>query len=244
MLIGLGVQATVDTSVILVGNRQLMHDSAITLKPSVENHLQAQETAGQTAMIVAQDKAIIGVISVADTIRPGAKKMIDQLRRTGKKVVMLTGDNRRTAAAIAEQLGIDEVYSQLMPTDKVQHIAELQQRYGKVTMVGDGVNDTPALAAADASVATGGLGKDIAMEVADIVLLSGDVGTLSYALGLSRAIMRNIKTNIYFAVCLVVVLLIGVLTKNVIMSLGMFIHVVSVLLVIMNASRLLRYTYK
>lgn len=241
ILTGLGIKADTHHGTVLVGNRQLMHNFNIDLDQSVEDHLHDQETAGHTAMIVAQNKTIIGVVSVADPIRSGAKKMITQLRQAGKRIVMLTGDNQRTAQAIATQLGIDEVYSQLMPTDKVEHITRLQQKYGKVVMVGDGLNDAPALAAANASIATGGVGKDIAMEVADIVLLSGDVSKLSYALGLSRAVVRNMKTNIYFAVSLVVILLIGVLTKNVIMSLGMLIHVVSVLLVIMNASRLLGY---
>ena len=244
VLTGLGVKATTDQGVVLVGNRQLMENSAVDLKPAVEKHMREQETAGRTAMLVAHDGIVIGVISVADPIRPGAKEMIEQGHRNNKKIVMLTGDNQRTATAIAKQLNIDEVYSQLMPTDKVEHITRLQQKYGKVTMVGDGVNDAPALATADASVATGGVGKDIAMEVADIVLLSGDISKLNYAIGLSQAVVRNIKANIYFAVGVVIVLLIGVLTKNVIMSLGMLIHVISVLLVIMNASRLLRYNGK
>lgn len=241
VLTGLGVRATVGAHSVLVGNRKLMQDSIIKLSNSIESYVRTQEHEGKTAMLVARDTSIIGVISVADPVRDGAKKMIENLHATNKRVVMLTGDNHRTATAIAKQLGIDELYSQLMPTDKVAHVKTLQQKYGKVTMVGDGVNDAPALAAADASVAAGGTGKDIAMEVADIVLLSGDIRKLSYALGLSRAVVRNIKTNIYFAVSLVVILLIGVLTKNVIMSLGMLIHVVSVLLVIMNASRLLGY---
>lgn len=242
VLAGLGIKAKTNKGLVLVGNRRLMHQSSVKLDQPTEDYLRAQETAGETAMIVAKGQTIIGVISVADPTRIGAKQMIKQLRSLGKKIVMLTGDNQRTAQAIAKQLDIDEIYSQLMPTDKVEHIAQLQQKYGKVTMVGDGVNDAPALAAADASIATGGVGKDIAMEVADIVLLSGDVSKLSYALGLSRAVVRNMKTNIYFAVALVIILLVGVLTKNVIMSLGMLIHVISVLLVIMNASRLLRYS--
>ena len=242
VLTGLGIKAETESGTVLVGNRQLVHMHGLVIKKSIEDHLQAREATGETAMLVARGKSIIGVISVADPIRTGAKDMIKQLQKSGKNIVILTGDNQRTAAAIARQLEITEVYSQLMPTDKVEHVARLQKEYGKVIMVGDGVNDAPALAAADASIATGGVGKDIAMEVADIVLLSGDVSKLSYALGLSRAVVRNMKTNIYFAVALVIILLIGVLTKNVIMSLGMLIHVISVLLVIMNASRLLRYS--
>ena len=241
VLTGRGIKAKTKHGTILVGNRLLVKESGIKISQETEEQLHGFESAGQTAMIVSNDKKIIGIISVADPIRPGAKEMIKNLASSGKKIVMLTGDNHRTAKTIASQLDIDEVYSQLLPADKVEHIAKLQQKYGKVTMVGDGVNDAPALAAADASVATGGVGKDIAMEVADIVLLSGDISKLSYVLGLSRAVVRNIKANVYFAVSLVVVLLVGVLTKNVIMSFGMLIHVISVLLVIMNASRLLGY---
>lgn len=244
VLTGLGIKALTGESIILVGNRQLMAKYGVELQGPAEEHLRTQEHNGKTAMLVARDRSLIGIISVADPIRPGANAMISQLRKANKTVVILSGDNTRTATAIATQLGIKEVYAELMPTDKVEHISRLQHKYGKVTMVGDGVNDAPALAVADASVAAGGAGKDIAMEVADIVLLSGDISKLSYALSLSRVTMRNVKANIYFAVGLVVVLLIGVLTKNIIMSFGMLLHVISVLLVIMNASRLLGYTSK
>lgn len=244
VLTGLGIKAKTNFGTVSVGNRQLMLESNIRLNKSIDSHLCKQEAAGQTVMLVAKGKEIIGAISVADPIRTGAKGMVSQLRSSGKKVVMLTGDNKRTAQAIASQLGIDEVFSELLPTDKVAIVKQLQQAHGKVIMVGDGINDGPALAAADAGIAAEGVGKDIAMEVADIVLLSGDVSKLSYAIDLSRAIVRNMKINIYFAVGLVTILLIGVLTKNVIMSLGMLIHVVSVLLVILNASRLLGYNSK
>lgn len=241
VITGQGIQAIVDKAEILVGNRQLIVNSNIEVSTKVASCLQSSEQAGQTAMLVALDKKVVGIISVSDPVRNGAKSMIKQLQKAGKKIVMLTGDSKMTATAIAKQLGIKEVYSQLMPTDKVDYVTKLQQKYGTVTMVGDGVNDAPALATANASVATGGAGKDIAMEVADIVLLSGDVSKLTYALKLSYAVMNNIRMNIYFAVGVVILLLIGVLTKNVIMSLGMFIHVISVLVVIINASSLLKH---
>lgn len=242
VLPGRGITAQRDKDTIIVGNRTLITERNIKLKSSVEQYMKSQEELGRTAMLVARNQSVIGVISVADPVRHGVAELISYIRSdTNKRVVMLTGDNEATAHAIAKQIGITEVYSQLLPADKVSYIKKLQASSGKVVMVGDGVNDAPALATADVGIAVGGPGKDVAMETADIVLLSGDITKLDYALSLSRAIVRNMRTNIYFAVSLVALLLIGVLTKNVIMSFGMLIHVASVLLVIMNASRLLRY---
>lgn len=242
VLPGRGITAQLDKDVIIVGNRTLITERNIKLKSSVERYMKSQEELGRTAMLVARNQSVIGVISVADPVRHGVAELISHIRsNTNKRVVMLTGDNEATAHAIAKQIGITEVHSQLLPADKVSYIKKLQASSGKVVMVGDGVNDAPALATADVGIAVGGPGKDVAMETADIVLLSGDITKLDYSLSLSRAIVRNMRTNIYFAVSLVALLLIGVLTKNVIMSFGMLIHVASVLLVIMNASRLLRY---
>lgn len=242
VLAGRGIAAHLGTDTIMVGNRMLLAEHNVKPSASVETSMKSEEELGRTAILVAQNDKVIGVISVADPIRTGVTELIGRIKSdTGKQVVMLTGDNEATAHAIAKQVGITEVYSQLLPADKVNHIKQLQASSEKVIMVGDGVNDAPALATADVGIAIGGPGKDVAMETADMVLLSGDITKLDYALSLSRATVRNMKANIYFAVSLVVLLLIGVLTKNVIMSFGMLIHVASVLLVIMNASRLLGY---
>ncbi|MFZ1243097.1 MAG: cation-translocating P-type ATPase [Candidatus Saccharimonas sp.] len=242
VLTGRGIVAHLGADTIKVGNRMLLAEHNVKLSASVETSMKSEEELGRTAMLVAQNDKVIGVISVADPIRTGVTELIGRIKSdTGKQVVMLTGDNEATAHAIAKQVGITEVYSQLLPADKVNHIKQLQASSEKVIMVGDGVNDAPALATADVGIAIGGPGKDVAMETADMVLLSGDITKLDYALSLSRATVRNMKANIYFAVSLVVLLLIGVLTKNVIMSFGMLIHVASVLLVIMSASRLLGY---
>lgn len=242
VLTGRGIAAHLGPDTIMVGNRMLLAEHNVKLSASVEASMKSEEELGRTAILVAQNDKVIGVISVADPIRTGVTELIGRIKSdTGKQVVMLTGDNEATAHAIAKQVGITEVYSQLLPADKVNHIKQLQASREKVIMVGDGVNDAPALATADIGIAIGGPGKDVAMETADMVLLSGDITKLDYALSLSRATVRNMKANIYFAVSLVVLLLIGVLTKNVIMSFGMLIHVASVLLVIVNASRLLGY---
>ena len=242
VLTGRGITARLGENTVMVGNRKLLAEYNVTLADSVERFTKSEEELGRTAMLVAQNQEVIGVISVADPIRTGVAELISRIKSdTGKRVVMLTGDNKATAHAIANQIGIETVYSELLPADKVEHIKKLQIDTGSVAMVGDGVNDAPALATAEVGIAIGGPGKDVAMETADMVLLAGDITKLDYALSLSQAIVRNMKTNIYFAVGLVVLLLIGVLTKNVIMSFGMLIHVASVLLVIMNATRLLRY---
>lgn len=154
---------------------------------------------------------------------------------------MLTGDNQRAAKAVADQLGLDAYYAELLPQDKVEVLNSLGDKYGSVAMVGDGVNDAPALATADLGVAIGGAGTDVAMETADVVLMSEDIHRLSYAVGLSRATVNNIRQNIIFALAVVAVLLAGVIFRTVNMSLGMLVHEGSVLLVILNAMRLLRY---
>lgn len=245
ILTGLGVKMKTTNGDVLVGNQKLLTGNNITLEAAVQTYIDTQQQDGHTTTTVTQAGKVIGVISVTDQLRPGVKQLVQNLTTTyGKRVVMLTGDNEVTAKSIAHQAGITEFYGSLLPADKLEHIATLQKQYGKVMMVGDGVNDAPALAAADVGVAIEGLGKDVAMDTADVVLLSGGVTKLGYLIPLSRAVVRNMKTNIYFAVGLVALLLVGVLTENVIMSFGMLIHIISVILVTMNASRLIRYKAK
>lgn len=242
IFIGQGIAATVGKKRLLVGNQKLLASHKVSLPAKLRNYLATHQAEGQTVSLVAVDGLAVGAIAIADTVRKDAGHIVSQLQATGKKVVMLTGDNLATARAIAAQLGIDQVYADLSPEDKVTQIKQLQASDSKgVIMVGDGVNDAPALATADLGVAIGGPGKDVAMETADIVLLSGNINRLGYALRLTGATTRNMKQNIYFAVIVVVLLLIGVLANIVILSSGMLIHVVSVLLVIVNAFRLLRY---
>lgn len=241
IIAGKGLKFTLEGEVYYVGNRKLFLDNGI----SVEDHeefLQAEESKGQTAVIVGKRDRICGIISIADVVRDDVGDLISELRVQGiKKVVMLTGDNRLAAKAIAGETGLDEYYSDLLPGDKVKVLDELKQRYGRVAMIGDGVNDAPALASADLGIAIGGAGADVAMETADVVLMSADIKKLSYAVGLSRATVRNMKQNIIFALFVAALLLAGVLIKTVNLSFGMLVHEMSVLLVILNAVRLLRY---
>jgi Cd2+/Zn2+-exporting ATPase len=157
---------------------------------------------------------------------------------------MLTGDNQRAAAAIAKKVGLDDYFSELLPEDKVSILKKLQEEFGATAMVGDGINDAPALASADLGIAIGGVGSDVAMETADVVLMSDEIRKLSFAIGLSRATVKNMKQNIYFAIIVVGMLLTGVLAKAVFLSFGMLVHELSVLIVIINAIRLLNYREK
>ncbi|MGI6344933.1 MAG: heavy metal translocating P-type ATPase [Bacillota bacterium] len=226
----------------LIGNRRLFEARGVALAPDQEAYLQSEEEKGQTAVIVGNTSEVLGVISIADTIRPDARALISNLRTQGvRKVVMLTGDNQRAARAISQELGLDGYYAELLPEGKVQVLNELQERYGRAAMVGDGVNDAPALASADLGVSIGGAGTDVALEIADVVLMSAEVKKLSYAIGLSRATVANMRQNIYFALLVAGLLLAGVLIKTVDLSFGMLVHEASVLLVIVNAVRLLGY---
>lgn len=247
VLTGRGLTFELDGRVYAIGNRLLFSDLGIELT-EISPALLAEEDQGRTAVLIGESTSpaggrMLGLIAIADQLRPDAKELIGKLKALGiAHVAMLTGDNSRTAHAIASQLGLDGVYADLLPEDKVRVLGEIQQRYGRVAMVGDGVNDAPALASADLGIAIGGAGSDVAMETADVVLLSAEVGKLAFAVGLSRATVRNMKQNIAFAILVAVLLLAGVLIKSVDLSFGMLVHEFSVLLVIINAVRLLGYS--
>ncbi len=241
MIIGQGLAFFWKGKEYYIGSRKLFASEGIDISEH-EKYLDSEEEKGQTAVIVGTSEGVYGIISIADTIRENAKMLVSDLRSQGiKNVVMLTGDNRRAAKAVADEVGLDVQYSELLPKDKVRVLKELGEKYGTVAMVGDGVNDAPALASADLGIAIGGAGTDVAMETADVVLMSADIGKLSYVVGLSRATSHNIKQNIVFALIVVVLLLAGVLAKTMNMSLGMLVHEGSVLLVIINAMRLMGY---
>ncbi|HHU03604.1 MAG TPA: cadmium-translocating P-type ATPase [Fastidiosipila sp.] len=241
MLIGHGLAFVYEGTEYFIGNRKLLDDQNIDYSAH-EAYLNDEEALGQTAVIVASEEKVHGIISIADTIRQEAKGLVADLHAQGvKNIVMLTGDNRRAAQAVADAVGLDGQYSELLPEDKVSALSEISQEYGETAMVGDGINDAPALASADLGIAIGAAGTDVAMETADVVLMSDDIGQLSYAMGLSRATANNVKQNVIFAIVVVVVLLAGVLVQTVNMSLGMLVHEGSVLLVILNAMRLLNY---
>ena len=241
LIAGHGLTFRFEDRAYLVGNRKLLASQGVATEPH-EAYLEQEERLARTTVLLSDGKQVLGILSIADTVRPEARQLIVDLKKIGiKKVVMLTGDNSWTAKAIADQLGLDDFVADLLPQDKVTALENLRNRYGKVAMVGDGVNDAPALASADLGIAIGGAGSDVAMETADVVLMSSHIGRLAYAMALSRATVRNMKQNIVFALVVAAVLLAGVLFKTVNLSFGMLVHELSVLLVIINAVRLLAF---
>lgn len=241
---GQGLRFKTGGKTYLIGNRKLFGNNAAAFEKH-EAYLTMEEGKGRTAVLVGDEKGLLGIVSIADIVRNDAKKLVADLKALGvRRVVMLTGDNKRAAAAIAEEIGLDDYFAELLPEDKVRVLGELQSEHGRTAMVGDGVNDAPALASADLGIAIGGAGSDVAMETADVVLMSAEIGKLSYALGLSRATVRNMKQNILFALFVAASLLAGVLVKTVNLSFGMLVHEASVLLVIVNAVRLLGFGKK
>lgn len=194
---GKGVTATVTGRRVMVGNELLLTDAGVDVAPLSDPAAQLAAD-GKTAMFVAVDGAPAGVVAVADTLKDDAVQSVAALRRLGLEVVMLTGDNRRTAEAIARATGVDRVLAEVLPGDKVAEVARLQGEGRTVGMVGDGINDAPALAQADVGIAIG-TGTDVAIEAADVTLISGQLAGLVTAIALSKATMRNIRQNLGFA---------------------------------------------
>jgi Cu+-exporting ATPase len=194
---GHGIVATVDGHQVMVGNRRLMEREQVALNGlgSKANELQQQ---AKTAMWLAVDGQASAIIGVADTIKAGSKEALQSMHEQGLIVVMMTGDNEATARAIAAEVGIDRVFAEVMPGEKADHVVRLQQEGYKAVMVGDGINDAPALAQADVGMAIG-TGTDVALETADVTLMRGDLRSVPQAISLSRATMRNIKENLAWA---------------------------------------------
>ena len=233
---GRGILAEVDGLDVSVGSAGLF---AHTPDPG---RLRELNDRGRTAMYVGVDGAAVGIVAVADTIRSDAPAAVKALHDQGVEVIMATGDAERVARNVAARLGVDEVRAELLPEDKLDLVRDLQSRGRVVAMVGDGVNDTPALAQADIGVAMGAAGSPAAIETADIALMADRLPRLPYALGLAKRTVNTMRVNIGIALLTVAVLLAGVLLGGVTMSIGMLVHEASVLLVIGIAMLLLRPT--
>jgi len=197
-LSGRGLSAMVAGRKLLVGNRRLLDEQQVALSPSLEQQAASLAEAGRTPMFVAVDGRIAGLVAVADTIKPTARQTIEQLKARGVEPVMITGDNQRTAAAVARELGIERFYAEVLPADKARYVRELQAEGRKVAMVGDGVNDAPALATANIGIAIGA-GTDVAIETANIVLMKSDPLDIVRAIILSQATVTKMKQNLFWA---------------------------------------------
>ena len=195
---GHGLRAEYQDHIILVGTRQLMIDNRIPIPEKVESKLSELENMGKTAVLVTIDSKLSGILGLADTIKESAKKAVDALKSKGKEVIILTGDNERTAKHIATQLGINRVMAQVLPQQKEQVISKLKSEGKIVAMVGDGINDAPALARADLGIAIGS-GTDVAKETGGIILIKGDVRDVAIALELGRKTVSKIKQNLFWA---------------------------------------------
>ncbi len=236
---GFGVKATVDNGSYLVGSSRLFKERGIPVS-GARDEIERLEGQGKTVVLLGDERSVLGLIAIADTVRAEAWEAVEALKGLGLRIVMLTGDNEGTARSIAAQAGVDEHIAQLLPEDKVEAVNRLRDEFGKVAMVGDGINDAPAMAVADIGIAMGAAGTDVAMETGDIVLMSDDLSKIVPALHLSRRAVNNIRQNIFASLLLVVVLVplalfgvIGLLT-------GLLLNEVSALVVIANALRLLR----
>lgn len=241
---GMGIRADIEGHTLAVGSRKLMNIENINILNEIADYAVNREKAGNTAIFAAVDGEIAGIFSIADQIREDAPKAISELRKSGiKKIIMLTGDNRHTAELVAKKLDIDEFYAELLPETKVEYVRKFKKDGYVVAMAGDGINDAPAIATADIGLAMGEGGTDVSIETADVVLMADRLMQLSHAYSLSIATIRNIKQNTYFAVLTVFILLLGVLYGSIHLASGMFIHEASVLLVILNAMRLIRFSH-
>ena len=241
-LTGRGLRAVSNGKTIWIGNRKLMDEAMVTLSAEALQKADAFQQAGKTLMWIAEDKTAIGLIALADTLRREAAPTMKALKETGMAhTIMLTGDNTRSASAIAKEIGLTEFRADLMPDDKLTIIRDLVKEYGQVAMIGDGVNDAPALANATVGIAMGGAGTDVALETADVALMGDDLSKLPFAVGLGRATRNIIVQNLFISLGVIAFLVITSLTGIVSIGIAIIFHEGSTLIVVANALRLLGY---
>jgi len=238
---GQGIVGEVDRQKAIVGKAAFVQEQVNHLPDALTQLSQRLEEEGKTVVWVALAGQPLGLIAVADTVRIGAAEALAKLKKLGiEKIVMLTGDNQRTAQSIAKEIGVDLVYAELLPEDKVNAIRQLLKKYQTVAMVGDGINDAPALAQASVGIAMGTTGSDVALETADVILMADKLEKLEQAIRLGRRSQIIVKQNIAFALGFIVLLLVANFTGNITMPLGVIGHEGSTVLVTLSGLRLLR----
>lgn len=239
-ILGKGAKGEVNNKLYQIGNKRFFTEQALPLG-GLEEQVSLLQSEGKTVMLLGDSEKIVGLIAVADVLRSNSKQAIEKIKKAGiKKVIMLTGDNDRTARAIAGQVGLDDFRADLLPEDKVNAIRDLLREYGKVAMVGDGVNDAPAMAISTVGIAMGAAGTDAALETADIALMADDLTRLSYAMELSRKTLGIIKQNITFALILKGLILLLVIPGWLTLWLAIIGDMGASLLVTLNGMRLIR----
>jgi Cd2+/Zn2+-exporting ATPase len=241
-LTGRGLRASSNGRMVLLGSLPLLEDNGIEAPPHAKEQAAELEAQGQTTIMAALDGQVIGMIALADTLRPETPEVIEQLKVMGiTRMVMLSGDNQAVADAIAAQAGLSEAYANQLPQDKAAAVRNLTKQYGLTAMVGDGVNDAPALASATIGIAMGGAATDVALETADVALMGSDLRRLPFAIGLGRATRSITLQNLALALTVIAVLSVSSLAGWSGMGVAIFFHEGSTILVVLNALRLLGY---
>jgi Cd2+/Zn2+-exporting ATPase len=246
---GKGVQAQVDGRSVRIGYLRYFEEMETVGLDTAVPQVTRLQNEGNTSVLIAlmaeEVAHILGIIAFADVVREDAAQVVQELRAAGiERVVMLTGDNRQVAEQIAAAVGVDEVYADLLPEDKVAAIKEIEAKYGPVAMVGDGVNDAPALATATIGMAMGAAGTDVALETADIVLMADDLKNIPYVIGLSHKTRRTLAVNLGFAIFMILLMLATIFVSGLALPAAVVGHEGGTVLVSLNGLRLLGYKYK
>lgn len=237
---GKGISGRIGGQEVWAGNRRMLSERVPQVAHEWLERAEKLEREGKTVVFVGADDRLLGILGLMDRLRPDAAETVARLKAQGiERIVMLTGDNRRVGEAVARQAGVDEVHTELLPEDKAEIVQRLRKEYGPVAMVGDGVNDAPALAEATVGIAMGAAGTDVALETADVVLMRNDLAKLNHAVTLSRRARRVVWQNLIFALSVIGVLALVVLTRGLVLAAGVIGHEGSTVLVILNSMRLL-----
>ena len=224
MITGKGIFAEAEGCKLICGNEKFLIENGVLIDDKVQSALERLRTQGKASILVADQNRCIGVIALSDVLRPEAKDVVSRLSDMHTQAVLLTGDHKRTADYFAKQAGISEVRAELLPEEKVQSIADLQKKGRKVCMIGDGVNDAPALKTADVSAAMGSMGSDIAVDAADVALMSDDISKIPYLKRLSNATVKTIKASITLSMCINFVAIILSLMEMLTPTTGALVH--------------------